>query len=122
MHADGVPTPLVAAHRNRPVDHKIIGGDWYHVCAWIMETRNTVKTKKQSCSPNHEKHMEKLCFCVRRWDISVIHEDFLDRYSSIGTVKTLPRAKTIALDPKTHNLFLSTSEAGQFEVLVVGRS
>ena len=36
-------------------------------------------------------------------------------------VKTLPRAKTMALDPKTHQLFLSTAESGQFEVLVVGR-
>jgi len=26
----------------------------------------------------------------------------------------------MALDPKTHRLFLSTAEAGQFEVLVVG--
>jgi len=35
-------------------------------------------------------------------------------------VTTLPKAKTMALDPKTHRLFLSTAEAGQFEVLVVG--
>jgi len=27
----------------------------------------------------------------------------------------------MALDPKTHQLFLSTAETGQFEVLVVGR-
>jgi hypothetical protein len=33
----------------------------------------------------------------------------------------LPKAKTMALDPKTHQLFLSTAEGGQFEVLVVGR-
>jgi hypothetical protein len=39
----------------------------------------------------------------------------------VETVKTLPRAKTMALDPKTHKLFLSTTEAGQFEVLVVGK-
>jgi DNA-binding beta-propeller fold protein YncE len=53
--------------------------------------------------------------------ISVIHQDSPDKYSAIETVKTVPRAKTMALDPKTHNLFLSTSEAGQFEVLVVGK-
>ena len=53
--------------------------------------------------------------------ISVIHEDSPDQYSAVGTVKTLPRAKTMALDPKTHSLFLSTAEAGQFEVLVVGK-
>jgi YVTN family beta-propeller protein len=52
--------------------------------------------------------------------ITVIHQDSLDKYSVVETVKTLPRAKTMALDPKTHRLFLSTAEAGQFEVLVVG--
>jgi YVTN family beta-propeller protein len=53
--------------------------------------------------------------------ISVIHEDSPDQYSAVETVKTLPRAKTMALDPKTHNLYLSTAEAGQFEVLLVGK-
>ena len=53
--------------------------------------------------------------------ISVIHQDGVDKYSLVETVKTLPRAKTMALDPKTHRLFLSTVENGQFEVLVVGK-
>jgi DNA-binding beta-propeller fold protein YncE len=53
--------------------------------------------------------------------ISVIHEDSPDKYSAVDTVKTLPRAKTMALDSKTHRLYLSTSENGQFEVLVVGK-
>ena len=53
--------------------------------------------------------------------ITVIHQDGPDKYSILETVKTLPRAKTMALDPKTHKLFLSTTEAGQFEVLVVGK-
>ena len=53
--------------------------------------------------------------------ITVIHQDSPDKYSVVETVKTLPRAKTMALDPKTHRLFLSTAEAGQFEVLVVGQ-
>jgi YVTN family beta-propeller protein len=53
--------------------------------------------------------------------VTVIHQDSPDKYSVAETVKTLPRAKTMALDPKTHKLFLSTAEAGQFEVLVVGR-
>src|ERR1700737_94866 len=54
--------------------------------------------------------------------VSVIREETPDKYSSVQTVKTLPRAKTMALDPKTHRLFLSTAEAGQFEVLVVGKA
>jgi YVTN family beta-propeller protein len=53
--------------------------------------------------------------------ITVIHEDSPDKYSIVETVKTLPRAKTMALDQKTHRLFLSTAENGQFEVLVVGK-
>lgn len=52
--------------------------------------------------------------------ITVIHEDSPDKYSSVENVKTVPKAKTMALDPKSHQLFLSTAEAGQFEVLVVG--
>lgn len=53
--------------------------------------------------------------------ITVIHQDDPDKYSLVETVKTAPRAKTMALDPKTHRLFLSTAESGQFEVLVVGK-
>jgi YVTN family beta-propeller protein len=53
--------------------------------------------------------------------ISVIHQDSPDKYSAVETVKTLPRAKTMALDVKTHRLFLSTAENGQFEILVVGK-
>ena len=53
--------------------------------------------------------------------ITVIRQESPDKYSVVETVKTLPRAKTMALDPKTHRLFLSTTEAGQFEVLVVGK-
>jgi YVTN family beta-propeller protein len=53
--------------------------------------------------------------------ITVIHQDSPDKYSVVDTVKTVPKAKTMALDPKTHQLFLSTAENGQFEVLVVGK-
>ena len=53
--------------------------------------------------------------------VTVIHQESPDKYSVAETVKTLPRAKTSALDQKTHQLFLSTAESGQFEVLVVGK-
>jgi YVTN family beta-propeller protein len=53
--------------------------------------------------------------------ITVIREESPEKYSIVENVKTLPKAKTMALDPKTQRLFLSTAEAGQFEVLVVGR-
>ena len=52
--------------------------------------------------------------------VTVIRHESPDKYSVVETVKTLPRAKTSALDSKTHQLFLSTAESGQFEVLVVG--
>ena len=51
----------------------------------------------------------------------MIREESLDKYSIVENMKALPKAKTMALDPKTHRLFLSTAEAGQFEVLVVGQ-
>jgi YVTN family beta-propeller protein len=53
--------------------------------------------------------------------VTVIRQESPDKYSVVETVRTLPRAKTMALDPKTHQLFLSTAENGQFEVLVVGK-
>jgi DNA-binding beta-propeller fold protein YncE len=53
--------------------------------------------------------------------VTVIRQEGPDKYSLAETVKTLPRAKTSVLDPKTHQLFLSTAESGQFEVLVVGK-
>ena len=53
--------------------------------------------------------------------ITVIRQETPDKYSIVESVKTLPRAKTMALDPKTHQLFLSTEESGQFVVLVVSK-
>jgi len=53
--------------------------------------------------------------------ITVIEQDGPNEYEVVQTVKTAPRAKTMAFDPKTHKLFLSTAENGQFEVLVVGQ-
>jgi DNA-binding beta-propeller fold protein YncE len=53
--------------------------------------------------------------------VTVIRQESPDKYSVVETVKTLPRAKTMALDPKTHQLFLSTAENGQFEVLVLAK-
>jgi DNA-binding beta-propeller fold protein YncE len=53
--------------------------------------------------------------------VTLIHEDTPDKYSVVETVNTLPGARTMALDPKTHRLFLSAEEGEQFEVLVVGK-
>jgi DNA-binding beta-propeller fold protein YncE len=72
--------------------------------------------------------------------VHVYHEDSPDKLSEVQTIKTEYGAKTLALDPKTHSLFLSTSDfdpppppterqprplprakQGNFRVLVYGR-
>jgi DNA-binding beta-propeller fold protein YncE len=72
--------------------------------------------------------------------IHIYHEDSPDKLSEVETVKTEYGAKTIQIDPKTHKLFLSTSDfnppaaptekqphpqpkpkPGNFHVLVYGR-
>jgi DNA-binding beta-propeller fold protein YncE len=77
---------------------------------------------------------------TREGMVHIFHEDSPDKLSEAGTVKTEYGAKTMGLDPKTHNLFLSTSDfdppgppterqphplprskPGNFHVLVYGR-
>jgi DNA-binding beta-propeller fold protein YncE len=62
--------------------------------------------------------------------LNVFHEDSADKYSAVETVKTQSGAKTLALDPKTHKIFLSAAERkgargpivpGSFTILVVGQ-
>jgi len=52
--------------------------------------------------------------------VNVFHQDTPDKYTAVQTIKTAPRAKTMAFDPTTKRLYLSTAEAGQFEILVIG--
>ena len=47
---------------------------------------------------------------TREGMIHVFHEDSPDKLSEVETVKTEYGAKTMGLDSKTHNLFLSTSD------------
>jgi DNA-binding beta-propeller fold protein YncE len=77
---------------------------------------------------------------TREGMIHIFHEDSPNKLSEVGTVKTEYGAKTMQIDPKTHNLFLSTSDfdppaaptekqphplprakPGNFRVLVYGR-
>jgi hypothetical protein len=46
----------------------------------------------------------------RAWMIHVFHEDSADKLSALDPIETENGAKTMAIDPKTHNLFLSTSD------------
>ena len=44
--------------------------------------------------------------------VTVVHEDSPDKFTVIENVPTQPRARTMALDSKTHQLFLVTAEFG----------
>jgi hypothetical protein len=49
---------------------------------------------------------------TREGTIHVYHEDSPDKFSVVETVKTEFGAKTMGLDPKTHNLWVTTSDFG----------
>jgi hypothetical protein len=41
-----------------------------------------------------------------------VHQDSADKYNVVATVATFPGAKTIAVDPATHNVYLFQPERG----------
>jgi DNA-binding beta-propeller fold protein YncE len=45
-------------------------------------------------------------------NVTVAHQDSADRYSVVSTVTTFPGAKTITVDPTTHNAYLFQPERG----------
>jgi DNA-binding beta-propeller fold protein YncE len=45
-------------------------------------------------------------------NVTVVHQDSPDAYSVVATVTTFPGAKTICVDPKTHNVYLFQPERG----------
>ena len=68
--------------------------------------------------------------------LTVIHEDYADRYTVVENIATKKYARTIALDKATHLIYLPTADlekpdpnqkgrpkmiAGTFQVLVVGK-
>lgn len=44
--------------------------------------------------------------------LTVVHEDSPDKFSVVDTVPTRARARTMAVDPKTHQVFTVTAEFG----------
>jgi hypothetical protein len=81
-----------------------------------------------------------LFVATREGIMHIYHEDSPDKLSEVEAVKTEFGAKTLQVDPKTHNVFLSTSDfnppaaptekqphpqptpkAGNFRVLVFGK-
>lgn len=55
-----------------------------------------------------DKHLE--FTSTREGTIHIFHEDSPDKFSVVEVVKTQPGAHTMALDPKTENLFLDTAD------------
>ncbi len=56
--------------------------------------------------------------------LTVVHEDSPEKFSVVTNVKTEPGARTLALDPTSHHVYLVTGprkgEPGTFRMLVVG--
>jgi hypothetical protein len=44
--------------------------------------------------------------------VTVVHQDSPDKYSVVATVTTTPGAKTIAVDPVTHNAYVFQPQRG----------
>ena len=51
--------------------------------------------------------------------LTVVHEDSPSKFSVVENVPTLRRARTIALDAKTHQVYTITAEFGQAPALEV---
>ena len=45
-------------------------------------------------------------------NVTVVHQDSPDKYTTVATVNTFAGAKTITVDPKTHNAYLFQPERG----------
>jgi len=45
-------------------------------------------------------------------NVTVVHQDSADKYTVVATVPTFAGAKTICVDPKTHNVYLFQPERG----------
>ena len=45
-------------------------------------------------------------------NVTVVHQDSPDKYATVATVDTFAGAKTIAVDPATHNVYLFQPERG----------
>ena len=51
-----------------------------------------------------------LIFNANNGSVSVFHEDSPDQYSFVETVTTQLKANTLAVDPKTHKVYLPSAE------------
>jgi hypothetical protein len=54
--------------------------------------------------------------------IAVFHQESPDKYTFIESIPTSPGSKTMALDLKTHRLFVPSLRSGQFTILIFDRN
>jgi DNA-binding beta-propeller fold protein YncE len=54
-------------------------------------------------------------------NIAIFRQDTPDKYTFLENISTAPGAKTMALDPKTHRLFVPVMRLGAFSILVLDR-
>lgn len=50
-----------------------------------------------------------LIFNANNGSVTIIHQDSADQYSAVETVTTKPKANTLAIDPKTHKVYLPSA-------------
>lgn len=53
-------------------------------------------------------------------NVTIAHEDSPEKLTVVQTLKTQRGARTMALDPKTHNIYLAVGSGENFKVLVYG--
>jgi DNA-binding beta-propeller fold protein YncE len=53
--------------------------------------------------------------------VTIAHEDSPDKLTVVQTLKTQPGARTVALDTKTHNIYLAVGAGDSFKVLIYGK-
>jgi YVTN family beta-propeller protein len=54
--------------------------------------------------------------------VAVFQQDSADTYSALANIPTAQGSKTMALDTKTHRLYVPSMHAGQFTILVLDRA
>ena len=51
--------------------------------------------------------------------VGAFHQDSADKYTALANIPTAQGSKTVALDAKTHRLFIPAMRAGQFTILIL---
>jgi DNA-binding beta-propeller fold protein YncE len=115
--------PFAPAGGARPIamdrQHRrlFIGGRDPHQMLVVMDADNgkviqSFPISAGADAADYDTETRMLFVSTREGMIHIFHEDSANKFSVVDTVKTEYGAKTMALDPKTHNLYLTTSDFG----------